>query len=342
MSMVLILVALLVGDVAAGEWRRLASLPDKEGFAGAFAGVGGGALVVAGGANFPDAKPWNGGKKVWYDCVFVLERPDGAWTKAGKLPRPLGYGVSVTHRGGVICVGGGDANRNYADAFRLDWTKGRLLTTPLPALPKPRANASGALVGDVLYIAGGQEAPDSRTTSTASWTIDLDAPAPQWREIPPCPGGGRMLAVAASFGGAFWLAGGVDLVADEGGEIGRRYLKDAFRHDPRGGWKRIADLPGPLAAGPSPAPTDATGFFILGGDDGSQVGSDPRTHRGFSTTILHYDATLDRWTEAGATAASRATVPCVIWNKSWIVPSGEARPGVRSPEVWAATPEPKE
>ena len=56
---------------AAGGWERLPSLPDREGFAGLFAGVSGGALLVAGGANFPDAKPWEGGKKVWYDTVFV-------------------------------------------------------------------------------------------------------------------------------------------------------------------------------------------------------------------------------------------------------------------------------
>ena len=337
------MVALLVGgEAAAGDWKRLPSLPDKEGFAGAFSGVGGGALIVAGGANFPDEKPWEGGTKVWYDGVFVLERPDGAWRKAGKLPRPLGYGVSVTHRGGVVCVGGGDANRNYADAFRLEWTKGRLLTTRLPALPKPRANASGALVGDVLYIVGGQARPDSRATSQTAWTIDLASPTPRWREITPCPGGGRMLAVAASFGGAFWLAGGVELVVGEDEKIERRYLKDAYRHDPRDGWKRIADLPAPLAAAPAPAPTDATGFFILGGDDGSQVGAAPSAHRGFSKRILHYDPTSDQWTEAGATAAPRVTVPCVIWNKAWVVPSGEARPGVRSPEVWAMTPEEKE
>lgn len=338
------MVALLVGgEVSAGEWKwkRLASLPDQEGFAGAFAGVAADALIVAGGANFPGEKPWNGGTKVWYDGVFVLERPDGAWSKAGNLPRPLGYGVCVTHRGGVVCVGGGDADRNYADAFRLDWTKGRLLTTTLPPLPEPRANAAGALVGDVLYVVGGQEAPDSRATSKTAWTIDLAAATPRWREIAPCPGG-RMLAVAASFDGAFWLAGGVDLIIGEGEKIERRYSKNAYRHHPRDGWRRIADLPDPLAAGPTPAPTDATGFLILGGDDGTQVGTAPDAHRGFSKRILHYDPTSDRWTDSGALAAPRVTVPCVIWNKAWVVPSGEARPGIRSPEVWAATPEPKE
>ena len=47
------------------EWTQLPSIPDREGFAGPFAGVSGGALLVAGGANFPDKKPWEGGTKVW-------------------------------------------------------------------------------------------------------------------------------------------------------------------------------------------------------------------------------------------------------------------------------------
>ena len=93
-------VAALTGSAAEpGRWTALPALPDKEGFASMFAGVSGGALLAAGGANFPDKRPWEGGKKVWYDTVFVLAKPDGQWQFAGKLPRPLGYGVSVTHGG---------------------------------------------------------------------------------------------------------------------------------------------------------------------------------------------------------------------------------------------------
>jgi len=69
-------------------------------------GVSNGALLVAGGANFPGKKPWEGGAKVWYDTVYVLESPSAKWQVAGNLPRPLGYGVSVTHNGGLICAGG--------------------------------------------------------------------------------------------------------------------------------------------------------------------------------------------------------------------------------------------
>lgn len=313
-------------------------LPDREGFAGPFAGVSNGALLVAGGANFPARRPWQGGTKVWYATVFVLEKPTGKWQVAGTLPRPLGYGVSVTHASGVVCVGGSDAQRHYPDAFRLDWRDGKLRTTALPALPRPFANGCGALVGDVLYLAGGQEKPDQPTASRAAWRINLAAKEPRWEAVDDCPGEGRMLAVAAGFDGAFWLAGGVRLVAGTGGKRERQYLADVYRHDPAAGWKRVADLPHPVAAAPSPAPTDAAGFFVLGGDDGAQVGVAPDRHRGFTRTILRYDAKADRWSAAGEMAAPRVTVPCVAWGQAWVVPSGEVRPGIRSPAVLGFTP----
>lgn len=326
----------------AGEWDRLPPLPDKEGFAGPFAGASNGALVVAGGANFPDKKPWDGGKKAWTDAVFVLEKPDGKWAVGGKLPRPLGYGVSVTHGGGVVCVGGSDAARHHADAFRLDWKDSKLVTTKLPPLPKPLANGCGALVGDTLYVAGGLEKPDSPKTTMAAWRLDLSAKEPKWEGIDDCPGDGRMLAVAAGFDGSFWLVGGVDLVAGKDEKVERRYLTDAHRYTPGKGWKRVADLPRPVAAAPSPAPSDASGFYLLGGDDGSQVGVAPDKHRGFGKQVLRYDTKAAKWVEAGELPAPRVTVPVVVWNKAWVVPSGEMRPGVRSPEVWASKPEKKE
>ncbi|HCN76145.1 MAG TPA: galactose oxidase, partial [Verrucomicrobiales bacterium] len=85
------------------SWSPLPALPDAEGFAGSFAGVSGGALLVAGGANFPDAPPWRGGTKTWYDGIFALDRPDGAWRGAGRLPRPHGYGVSLSIPQRLVC-----------------------------------------------------------------------------------------------------------------------------------------------------------------------------------------------------------------------------------------------
>src|SRR5262245_10143796 len=101
---VIAVVTALTGRLAAAgaelRWERFAPLPDSHGFAGSFAGVSDGALLVAGGANFPDGKPWEGGAKVWHGIVFVLESPHGAWKAAGKLPLPLAYGVAISHERG--------------------------------------------------------------------------------------------------------------------------------------------------------------------------------------------------------------------------------------------------
>jgi N-acetylneuraminic acid mutarotase len=334
---VIIICLLLVlagrGEPPRGE--KLPSLPDHEGFAGAYSGVVGEMLVIAGGANFPEKKPWEGGKKVWYDTVFALDKLDGKWTLAGRLPRPLGYGVSVTHRGSIVCVGGSDADRHYSESFRIEIQSEKLVISPLPSLPIPVANGCGALVGDTLYVAGGQEKPDSKETLKKMFALDLGAKKPTWKEVEAWPGPGRMLAQAAQCDGAFWLTGGVDLAVTKGDMVTRKYLNDAYRFDPGKGWKKVDDLPCPIAAAPSPLPNDETGFSILGGDDGTQIGVSPDKHRGFSRKILRYDLRTGKWSEAGELVAPRVTTPCVFWQKRWVIPGGEVRPGVRSPEVWA-------
>jgi N-acetylneuraminic acid mutarotase len=325
--------SLMLMLIATGQWARLAPLPDREGFAGMFAGVSHGVLIAAGGANFAEKKPWEGGTKSWYDTVYVLDRPDGQWKVAGKLPRPLAYGASVTFGERMVCVGGSDASRHYADAFALEWKNDSLTTVPLPSLASPLANASWAMVGHELFIAGGLENPDDTHTTHRVYRMDLAAPDAKWEQVQTWPGSPRMLAVAAGFDGSFFLAGGVDLHAGKDGKPERSYLRDAYRYEPGKGWTRIADLPRAVTAAPSPAPVDRDGFYILGGDDGLQIGVAPGSHRGFRDDILRYDAKADRWIDAGKIVAPRVTAPCVRWNDSWVVPSGEIRPGVRSPDV---------
>jgi N-acetylneuraminic acid mutarotase len=304
-----------------------------------FAGVCGGALLAAGGANFPDKKPWEGGKKVWYDTVFVLAKPDGQWQVAGRLPRPLGYGVSVSHDGGVVCVGGSDAERHWADAFRMEWRAGKLDFKSLPPLPQPVANMSGARLGNTLYVAGGTARPDSTTALKKFYALELAAKSAAWRELEPWPGPARMLAVAAAQDGSFFLVSGADLNPGPDGKPVRTYLKDAYRFTPGKGWQRIADLPRAALAAPSPAPTvGRTQFLVVSGDDASQLTTPPTQHLGFPKSVLAYDTRTDRWTEVAPTLAPRVTVPTVEWNGAWLVVSGEQKPGVRSPEVWKLAP----
>ncbi len=326
------------GQAAPLPWVKLASLPDREGFAGSFAGVSGGALLVAGGANFPDAKPWDGGVKAWYDAVFVLDQPDGGWRHGGALPRPRGYGVSVSHRRGLVCIGGSDARQHHASVLVLKWDpkSQRLQVEPLLGLLEPRANMCGALVGDTVFVCGGTAAPDATNALNTLFSMNLSPKRPGWRTLEPLPGPGRILAVAGSHGGSFYVFGGAALRAGADGKPSRDYLRDAWRYTPGKGWKRLADLPRAAVAAPSPAPAVNGKLLVFGGDDGTQTSKPPAEHKGFSRDVLAYDPKSDRWEGLGESPFSHVTTTTVSWEKRVVVPTGEIRPGVRSPEVWAA------
>ena len=330
----LVLALLLQQNALEGEWTRLSPLPDPTGLAGCFAGISHGVLLVAGGAQFPGKKPWEGGAKRWHDTIYRLDQPDGRWRQVGTLPRPLAYGISATFRDRVVCIGGSNAEQHYADCFQMEWRNNVLFTTGLPTLPTTLANACGVLLGSQLYVIGGIEQPNSTTASKKVWVIDLADLEPHWRSLPPCPGPGRMFANAAAGRGILWIAGGTDLFQSKEGLIQRKYLKDAYSYTPESGWKALANLPYPVVAAPAPAPTDATGFYLLGGDDGSQVNTPHDKHPGFRKEILKYESEQKRWLKCGLLTAPRVTAPCIIWQKSWIVPGGETHPGLRSPEVW--------
>ncbi len=320
-------------------WKRLPSLPDKHGFAGPFVGVSNGALIVAGGANFPDKAVWEGGKKVWHDSVFVLEKPTGAWKTGFRLPRALGYGVSVTTSKGVLCIGGSDAERHYGDVFLLEWVKGKIKVTEFPASPVPLANASGAIVGSIVYVAGGTTSPTATATERSFYSLDISKPNAAWQTLDPWPGSGRMLSIAAATKDSFYLMSGTDLSAAADGSPKRSYLTDAFRYQTGSGWIKIADVPKPVLAAPSPAAVlDGRKIVVFGGDDGSKLGFTPvEKHPGFSHKILSFDTRQNQWDEIGDALVSRVTTALTKWRGGWVVVSGEVRPGVRSPEVWIVT-----
>lgn len=319
------------------QWEKLPPVPDPEGFAGAFAGTHNGALIVAGGANIVGDKWGKDFKKVWYDSVFVLENPNATWRTGFKLPRALGYGVSISTKDGIICIGGSDANGHHNDVFRLAWQNGKIDFTPLPALPKSCANFSGAKVGDAIYVAGGIENPNSTTALKTFWKLDLSAKNPRWEELEPWPGPARMLAVAGECRGSFYLFSGTELKADANGKPAREYLRDAYRYTPGKGWERLADLPRATVAAPSPAVAIAEELFLFTGDDGTKTDFQPISeHPGFSRETLAFNVENNSWSVRGEVPFSRATAPVVEWLGHVVVPNGESRPRERTPEVWWA------
>jgi SSS family transporter len=342
------------------EAKPLPDLPDPLGVAGPFAGVHEDALIVAGGAHFA-VSPFQGGKKLWLNRVYVLEEAGGAYRWYAPeltLEGPLAYGASISTDEGVVCIGGQDGERCYADVFRLRWdpeTK-QVLREELPALPQPCANHAAAKIGSVVYVAGGQSSPDATAALRTFWSLDLAAPVPEqaWVELPwPEDAPGRILPMAAAQsngkGDAFYLFGGAELIQRPDGTTTRRFLKDAWAYgptatEPKPHWQRVADLPTPLAAGTA---TDYGPYHVLlfGGDDGALFEKAPELgdeHPGFPQTIYAYHAITDTWIAAGEMPAGHVTTTAVKWDGAIVIPSGEDRPGHRSPKILRAVPKPRE
>ena len=338
-------------------WQQATKLPDPEGFAGPYNGVSGGALIVAGGSNFPGGKrPWDNATKVWYDDIFALKTIDGTWSKVGKLPRAMGYGVALTYNNSVICVGGGDTRQCYSDVFSLTFDGKQVHVTSLPSLPQPLMNACGVIDHDVLYVMGGIKTPAGETENDF-WSLDLHASAhqKQWKVLPALPGKSRMLAIAGCLNGNVYVFGGTHLFP-AGNSLQREYLKDCRVYTKDHQWRQLADLPYPLVATPSPAYVSGAHLLLFGGDDGfngQKIFELKDLHPGFRNEILSYDPAKNKWNVADHilvhhrkdsaanphnSVYAPVTTPLVIWQNKIVLAGGEARPGVRSNRVLMATP----
>lgn len=320
-----------------------AELPDKHGFAGMYCGMSVDALICAGGANFPNDPMAKGGAKVWSDIVYMLHAPNARWEEVGRLPKPSAYGVSASWRDAMVVVGGGDAVRNFRDCYLLRWDETRIAFEELPELPLPMSNCCGAVVGDTIYVAGGQETPNSATTLGCCYTLNLANRSCGWVEVPwPLNAPGRIQAVAGSHGEWFYFFSGIDLVPSKNGSSRRRYLIDAWRHNVEVGWERLPDLPHAVAAAPTPAMLDRDAKLVISGGvwpDYIDTISPMDAHPGFSRDFLVYDIGRHTWARSAATTLSpktppaRVTTATAVWRGLYVIPSGEVAPGVRTRSV---------
>ncbi|MGN7787853.1 galactose oxidase [Niabella sp. 22666] len=344
------------------EWSQLSAVPDKVGFAGSFAGISNDHLIVAGGSQFPEGtRPWSGGVKTWNDKILALTSDGKGWKEIGRLPRAMGYGISLNWKDGFLLIGGANQTEHFGEVYFIRYQNDQLFVDTLMSLPHSLANSCGTIINNIVYVAGGLSSPVASSAEHVFWALDLNRPREQqqWKTLPSWPGEARMLGVAGQINGEFYLLSGTSLYIPEGDSlVHRRYLQDGFVFNPDKGWRKIKALPHPVVAAPSPAYTNANQqLFIFGGDDGSRAEQNAvlkDQHPGFRTEIMMYDARKDKWTIAGAVFTDQqpdpenspgastwapVTTPLVVWDKQIIIPQGEARPGVRTNRVLAAHPQ---
>jgi len=332
------------------EWSQLPDLPaastqgEALGVAGPFAGISNDALIVAGGANFP--KPYWGKDKQWLKDVWVLEKyeDDYKWHTGFELEKPLAYGMSVTTKDGAVFIGGADAKQCYSDVVLVNWDRDakNIVKETLPSLPKPCAYGSATVIGDVIYVAGGQSETGLESAMKNFWSLDMskkDSDADfQWQELASWPGPVRALNVTAS-----QHNGQADCVYVMSGRAGSGknidFLTDIYEYNPgESTWKQRQSLDKPVCAAPSAA-VGQSHIFVFGGDDGSlffkadELGDD---HPGFPKDILAYHTITNTWVTTGQMERTHVTSQAVKWNDEILLVSGEVRPRVRSENILQA------
>ncbi len=354
------------------EWKDISPLPPlsidsvQPGVAGPFAGMHGKTLIVAGGANFPGAMPWHGGNKVYHTEIFLLNLPsaieDWKTVQGGEgLPRPVAYGASASVSAGLVCMGGETENGMTDEVFIISVAGGTPFITPLPPLPVQLSGAAAASEGSVVYIAGGVTPYGS---SKALWSLDTEKVGAGWKKLSdlPLPLINSVMTAVPGKDPSLWLLGGRTRGPGDDLSLIR---SEVFRYslaDDR--WTLEGDLSDgreilKLAAGTGATVTGKK-IAVFGGNDGSVFNrvesilsemtreadtlrqteirkeyiSLQESHPGFSRDVILYDTETGKCSRIGEIPGpAQVTTAAVETPWGIIIPTGEIKPGIRTPEV---------
>lgn len=366
--------ALAQKDNSIFDWSEEQELPQPNGLNGAFVGTHNGALIFAGGNNFPDKPVWEGGKKKWYDSIYVLTKRNGksAWQKVETcLPKALANGIAINTEQGLLCIGGDNEYGVYSNVFLLKWEKNDIVLKELPSLPQPMSSMSATVIGDVVYVLGGQSEKGGVTTSnffTFNLNSSINRKQNTWVKEPNFPAKHRMQAV---------------MVGQSNGHQSCIYLFSGLSYDPNAfpiytmlddvyeynilnkSWTQKKSIPsngtpgikgGYIAAAPSIKEGDSH-ILILGGAGGPKqflqkrmkliaenASPEDKTNElellrntSFSPTIWAYHTITDTWVKKGELPSATPVVTSIVeWEGSLIIPGGEVSPGVRTNKVLKA------
>lgn len=362
MFLVLYSCKLHLQDEVAIQWTDDLMLPPLEsgvanpGIAGALAGVCGNYLLIAGGANFPDGLPWQGGKKVYHTKVYVYHFDKDQWhfQDTFHLDQPRGYGASVSLPDGVLCLGGENSDGILQDGFfmQFDSLQHRLVTGPVTNLPFGLTNLSAVSTGDRIYVAGGDS---KHGVSDKMFVLQLADSSAAWKQLASIPKPVSNFVMVA-LRDALLIIGGRCRQPDG---ISKLY-NSVYAYDPgKDEWTEKQSLPYALSAGSGVA-YDERKVFLIGGDKGEtfhktellirEINNEQDSskkaaltaeknllqegHPGFSNVVLSYDVEKDEWSQAGQVPfAVPVTTTAVRFGDQVILASGEIRAGVRTPHI---------
>ncbi|MEQ8220629.1 MAG: sodium/solute symporter [Arenibacter sp.] len=346
---------------------NLPAAPGQEqslGYAGMLGGVHEGVIIAAGGANFPDALPWEGGQKKWSNSIYILS--DNAWQLAKtSLPYPLAYGASIGLPNGILCIGGNNNEETSNAVFLMSYDKNTsdISIINYPDLPEPLSNSAAVINGDYVYVIGGI---NNGKSTNAFLRMDLKTKT-SWERLPDFPGPPRGLHTAvvqeATEAKKIFVVGGRNEVKGKLSEVIRTYLSYNLKNNT---WQEegevLIDQKPRVLMGASAEAMGSMHLMIYGGSDeilfnqleqyGLQISKENKdsirqnlirsrnnilnTHPGFSRDILAYNTITKKWFVHDS-LDTKIPVTALSFNHldDFLIVSGEISPGIRTPKVQA-------
>lgn len=323
------------------EWHPAARVESGDagydmGVSAMFAGVAGDALVIAGGANFPDIPASDGGKKAFYDHIFMYDGRD--WRRIGSLPAPAAYGVSFPCGRGVCMAGGANETGALRDAYIVEINDNTAVISSVAKLPCAIEQAAGAMAGGRLYLFGG--IADGKPSANL-YVLDTESDGAQWRELAAAPEPLVQPVMAAS-GGRLYVWGGFDSETKQVSSKGYCYDIQTDK------WLAIAPHPdGGTFTGACAVTLGDGRILCTGGVDRDIFAAalllpagqtrdyllQPVDAYRFQRRMHIFDPATGEWSTAGeARCTARAGASLVSFGGGVWILGGELKPGVRTAE----------
>ena len=332
---------------------ELKAIPDAayaKGVSAPFCGVVGDALVVAGGANFPDKSLLDGGAKRVYADIWAFS--SGEWTHAGVLPDSTAYGATFAVDGALVLAGGNVCGTTTDKVYELTLRDRAAVLRALPPLPVPMEQCGWTRDGDRLYLVGGVGTTGvyACTVGEYVWTKLADLPEP------------LVQPVAFASGGRLYVWGGFNPETLEVSDKGLVIPTDSSvipadssvipAEEPESPWREAPSIPdGGTFVGATGATLPDGRLVVVGGvnraifaralhntpeDRIPYLSKEPAEYQ-FRQAVYAFDPAAGAWTLLGSDPACALAGPGVAVRPAGglYVAGGELKPGVRSPKLFS-------
>jgi cyclically-permuted mutarotase family protein len=346
-------------------WKQSGVLPVQPnglihmGLSGVVSGVVGDQIIIAGGNNFPEGLPWEGGIKKYYKRVFVYNNQKDTLlnTSTFNLPANVAYAAVAQLKDGIFYAGGENENGPLNSAYLIKKSKSQPFEiNELPSLPIAITNAMAVATENAVYVLGGA---NKEGVSNKVWKLALNNIKKGWTAQASMPQPTAFTAAAIANEHIYIMGGR----CKEANGISKIY-KEVYAFDVQNNfWEQKASLPETVSAACAVA-IDNNKILFIGGDKivvfhevemlAAKIAATTdttikneltviknnlqKTHPGFSKDVLAYDATLNKWSPyAQLNFTGPVTTSAFLFNHKILLPVGEIKPGIRTPYIWVGS-----